>query len=94
MRILFLTGREFNYPRNQYLLYALRQLGDVRVVLFDGLKAANLRRSLIVTLAALPGLLWGKYDLVFVGLDEQLLTLPAGLLKAPTRIIRCLSIYI
>lgn len=80
MRILFLTGRETSYTRNQFLLYALEKLGDVTVVRYGGPVRANLQRSLLVGLAALPHLLWGKYDLVFVGFYGYLLMLPVGLL--------------
>jgi glycosyltransferase involved in cell wall biosynthesis len=81
MRILYMTGREPAYPRNQYLLHALRHVAEVDVVLTSGPQAASLRRSLLVALAALPRLVFGHYDLVFVGFYGHLLMLPAGLLQ-------------
>ena len=81
MRILFLSGREVAYPRNQYLLHALCQVGKVDIVLKDGLVQASLKRSLLVGLMALPYLVFGRYDLIFVGFYGHLLMLPVGILK-------------
>jgi glycosyltransferase involved in cell wall biosynthesis len=81
MRILFLSGREPGYPRNLYLLHALRQIAQVDVVYEKGAPTANLRRSLLVTAMALPYLARCHYDLIFVGFYGHLLMLPFGLLK-------------
>ena len=82
MRILFLSGRESSYPRNRFLIYALRQSGQVDVpVEKGGFPSANLRRSLWVSLAALPYVIRHHYDLVVVGFWGHLLMLPAGIFK-------------
>ena len=82
MRILFLSGRESSYPRNRFLIHALRQLGQVDVpVEKGGFPSANLRRSLWVSLAALPYVIRYHYDLVVVGFWGHLLMLPAGVFK-------------
>jgi len=74
MRILFLTGRETTYPRNDVLLRAFRTFADVEVAGFTENKRTALR-SLQLPLAALPKLRSKQFDLVFVGFYGQLLML-------------------
>jgi len=80
MRILFLSGRETAYPRNDVLLRAFRRLAEVDLVSVDRRPRSLLVNSLAVSLRALPKLLRGGYDLVFVGFYGHLLMLPVSLL--------------
>lgn len=80
MRVLFLCGREIDYPRNQVLLRAMQRLGKVEVIAGERSTRSLVWRSLIVGLKALPHLLFGKHDLVFVGFYGHLIVLEAGLL--------------
>ena len=80
MQILFLCGREVNYPFNRTMVQALRRLGQVDVVAEDGKGASIVRRSLQVMAQGLLPLLSRRYDLVYVGFYGYLLMLPVGLL--------------
>jgi hypothetical protein len=79
MRVLFLTGREIQYPRNDVLLRAFRRFSQV-TVMSEKTTGSLITRSLRVGLQALPQLSFGKYDLVFVGFYGHFLMLPIGLL--------------
>ena len=79
MRVLFLTGREIQYPRNDVLLRAFRRFSQV-TVLSETTNGSLIGRSLQVGLQALSHLRSGKYDLVFVGFYGHFLMLPTGLL--------------
>jgi glycosyltransferase involved in cell wall biosynthesis len=80
MRILYLTGRERGYTRNDVLLRALQHLGSVYVIA-DVPSGPLLWRSAVVFARALPRLIRRRYDLVFVGFYGHLLMLPIGLLS-------------
>ncbi len=80
MRILFLAGRELTYQRNDVLLRAFRRLGEVEVVENKHPARSLIRNSLWVGLLALPKLLTGKYDLIFVGFYGHLLMLEVGII--------------
>jgi glycosyltransferase involved in cell wall biosynthesis len=80
VHILFLCGREVNYPFNFTMLQALRRLGGVDVVAEEGMGTSITRRSLQVMTQGLPHLLSRRYDLVYVGFYGYLLMLPVGLL--------------
>ncbi len=79
MRVLFLTGRETTYPRNDVLLRAFRRFSQVSVV-GPTEKRATLRRSLLLPLLAARDLRSFDYDLVFVGFYGHLMMLPVALL--------------
>ncbi len=74
MNVLYLSGREPSYARNDVLLRALRRLATVNVV---GENNSNsiLRRSLSGFFQALPRLLSGQHDLIIIGFYGHLLTL-------------------
>lgn len=69
MKILFLTGREFDYQRNMFLYKLLGNFGDVTV--YDSridkfAKQSILRRTLLLTVSVLSRK-DSNYDMVFVG---------------------------
>lgn len=67
MRVLFLTGRELTYARNEVLLRALQRFSTVDIAARPVAGRSLLLNSLRVTAAALPRLLRQNYDLVFIG---------------------------
>lgn len=77
MKILFLTGRESTYARNQVMSNALQKLGRVDVLPAPQTKSI-LTRSTTLALQALPLLLTKKYDLIFVGFYGHFLMQLAG----------------
>ncbi len=77
MEILFITTREYEYPRNQMLLRIFRSLGNVKVI-GSPRRGSLTWRSLSYTLRALPIVLQKKFDLIFVGFYGQLVMLPLG----------------
>ncbi len=77
-KILFLTGREMGYPRNDVLLRAFRRFCDVDAVGIDHRPRSLIRNSLRISLLAAPRLLRRSYDLVFVGFYGHLLMLMLG----------------
>jgi len=79
MRVLFATGREIDYPRNDVLLRAFRRIGQVEVIGERG-SGSIVRRSLRFSLRLLPRLLNPRHDLLFIGFYGHFLMLPAGLL--------------
>jgi glycosyltransferase involved in cell wall biosynthesis len=66
MRVLFLTGREATYARNEVLLRALRHYAEVDVVAPTIEPRSQWLSSLRVAAAALPRLR-RRYDLLFAG---------------------------
>ena len=80
MRILFMAGRELVYPRNDVLLRAFQRFGKVDVVGVEKRPASLVTNSMRLAARAIPKLISGRYDLVFVGFYGHLLMLPAGLL--------------
>lgn len=80
MHVLYLAGRELDYPRNDVLLRAFQRLGTVEVIGERGI-GSLFWRSLRGTLRALPRLLTNHYDLIFVGFYGHFLMLPVGLLS-------------
>lgn len=73
MRILFLCGREIDYPRNQILLRAFESIGEVNLVAEQGVKSSIILRSIRVLFRALPKLLFNKFDFIFIGFYGYLL---------------------
>jgi len=83
LRVLFLTGRETDYPRNNVLLRAFQRFADT-VVLNGKRSDSIIIESVLGTTRALPRLLPKSYDLLFVGFYGHLMVLPLGLLsRAP-----------
>ncbi len=80
MEILFITTREYEYPRNQMLLRIFRSLGNVEVI-GSSRRGSLTWRSLGYTLRALTILPQKKFDLIFVGFYGQLVMLPLGFLS-------------
>jgi glycosyltransferase involved in cell wall biosynthesis len=94
MRILFLTGREITYARNEVLLRAFQRFGNVDVIAAEKQPASLLINSLHIATAALPRLLAGSYDLVFIGFYGHLiLRLLGGLIRQPLLFDAFVSTY-
>ncbi len=83
MHILFLTGREQSYARNEVLLRAFRQFGTVDVIAPETQAASLLVSSVRVAAAAVSRLLTQSYDLVFVGFYGYLILRLLGKLVRP-----------
>lgn len=84
MRILFLTGRESTYARNEVLQRAFQQLGQVETVASHTQPASLLTNSLRIAAAALPRLFTQSYDVVFIGFYGHLiLRLLSGMIRQP-----------
>lgn len=69
---LWLSGREIDYARNDVLIRAGRRLGQVTICPGQ-FRGSILFHSVRVGLRALPTLMRGEYDLVFVGFYGYLL---------------------
>lgn len=80
MHILYMSGRELGYTRNDVLLRAFCRLGTVEVV-GETHSGSMLPRIVRVFFRALPHLLTQIYDLIFVGFYGHLLMLPVGILS-------------
>lgn len=80
MRNLFIVGRELSYQRNDVLLRALKRLGAVDIVAPGKKPKSLIFTSLILGFRALKPLLFGNYDLVFVGFYGYLLMLEVGII--------------
>lgn len=94
MRVLFITGRELAYSRNDVLLRAFRRFAEVDALGVEQRPASLALNSLRLSLRALPRLPSRRYDLVFVGFYGHLLMLPAGLLaRAPVLFDAFVSTY-
>ena len=81
MHILFIAGRELDYPRNDVLLRAFRRIGQVDVVGENKRPGSLVFRSLQIVLKSLPKLLFGYYDLIFVGFYGHMIMLVVGVLS-------------
>jgi glycosyltransferase involved in cell wall biosynthesis len=79
VKILFLAGREISYTRNDVNLRALRRIGSVDVLGPKTRPGSLSRSSVKIALQAMPRLLHGDYDLIFVGFFGHMLMLPVGL---------------
>lgn len=93
MKILYLTGREASYARNDVLLRALLRLGSVNVAKTPT-SGPLLWKNAVALVRALQLLFHGPYDLVFVGFYGHLLVLPlAWLTRAPILFDAFVSTY-
>lgn len=81
MKILFLCGRELSYPRNQVVFHALERIGHVDLIHSHIRQRSILFQSFIDSMRALPAVLMGHYDLVYIGFFGHLMMLPVGLIK-------------
>ena len=79
MNILYLSGRELDYPRNSLIHRFLSKEHSVRFVGQHSGKASIFWQSIRSTLIGLPVLMSGRYDLCYAGFFGQLLLLPLGL---------------
>lgn len=77
MRILYMVGRELQYPRNEVMLRAFKRLGDVKVIASRN-SSSILRNSLRAILKAIPNLFTTHYDVVFTGFYGHLITIFIG----------------
>jgi glycosyltransferase involved in cell wall biosynthesis len=73
MKVLFITGRELGYTRNDVLLRAFRRFCNTDIVGTDQRPLSLAANSLRISLLAIPRLFRNSYDLVFVGFYGQLL---------------------
>lgn len=84
MHILFLSGRELSYARNEVLLRAFQRLGAVDVLSPAAQPASLPATSLRIAAAAAPRLMTQTYDLVFIGFYGHLiLRLLGNLIRQP-----------
>lgn len=79
MRCLFLAGREIGYARNDVLLRALQRFCEVDILGVRSRPASLAVVSARLSLQAIPRLLFGSYDFVYVGFYGHLMMLPVGL---------------
>jgi glycosyltransferase involved in cell wall biosynthesis len=73
MRLLYLAGRELSYPRNDVILRAIKQLGNVEIIGLTNRPNSLILSSIYIAFKAFPKLLFNKYDLIFVGFFGYLL---------------------
>lgn len=84
MRILFLTGREISYARNEVLWRAFQPLGQVDVIASRTQPRSLFTDSLRIATAALPRLFSQSYDVVFIGFYGHLiLRLLSNVIRQP-----------
>ncbi len=81
MHVLFLCGREVEYPRNQVILRALQRIATVKIIAEHGPARSLSLRNLRIAMKAIPSLLFSKYDLIFVGFYGYWLVLESRLLN-------------
>ncbi len=94
MRILFIVGRELEYPRNDVILRAFQKFCHVDIIGVKKRPKSVLANSIILTLRAIPKLLFSRYDLVFVGFYGHIIMLVVGWLsRAPVLFDAFLSTY-
>lgn len=77
MKILFLSGREFDYQRNVFLYELLKSFGDVTIYnnkIEKFAKKSILKRTLLLTATVLSRKV-ANYDLVFIGFYGHFLVL-------------------
>lgn len=77
MKILFLSGREFDYQRNVFLYQLLANFGDVTVYnnKIDNLANKSILRKTILLTAVVLSRNVSNYDLVFIGFYGHFLVL-------------------
>lgn len=81
MRVLFLCGRETEYPRNQVILRALQQVAEVEIIAEHGQARSLFLRNFRIAVKAIPALLFSQYDLIFAGFYGYWLALESRLLN-------------
>ena len=93
MRILYITGREISYPRNDVILNAFLRLGEVDTVT-GGETGSLIFRLVSVFARALPYSLKRNYDLIFIGfIGQPLVLLLRFLTRKPILFDAFLSVY-
>lgn len=95
MQILWLSGREITYPRNDVLLRALQRFVSVDVVDPVLKKPRSLFwRSISITLQSIPYLITKPYDLIVVGFYGHLIMVLISLFtKSPVLFDAFISTY-
>ncbi len=73
IKVLFITGRELGYTRNDVLLRAFHRFCSVDVVGIDRRPRSLAANSINISLPTIPRLFRKSYDLVFIGFYGQLL---------------------
>lgn len=79
MRILFVTGRELEYPRNKLLFKLLEQRHQVDFIGRKAGKKSILLQSVFNSIRSTPAFITGKYSIYFAGFYGHLYMLWAGL---------------
>jgi glycosyltransferase involved in cell wall biosynthesis len=83
--VLFISGRETNYPRNSVFKKSLESFVDLKVIgptkeeVSKGSYIKILLSSVIGFIKAFPGIITGKYEVIFIGFFGQFLVLPIRL---------------
>lgn len=94
MKVLFLTGREVSYQRNDVLLRAFQRFSQVDVLSARSRPRSLLFNSLKIATKFFTRLTSSKYDVIFTGFYGHLLMLPVGVAaKAPVIFDAFLSTY-
>ncbi len=93
MRILFLAGRELEYPRNDVMLRALKRIGKVDVITEHG-RGSILLRSIRLGLRGLRRIRSADVDLIYIGFFGHFLSAGLGpLRRAPLLLDAFVSTY-
>jgi len=93
MRILFTSGRELNYPRNELIVQLLEQSHQVDLVGKRFGKASIALFSLINSFVSILKMATKSYDLIFVGFFGQLIVLALNLFNKNMILDVFVSIY-
>lgn len=78
MHVLFICGRELEYPRNDVLVRAFQRFSKVDVIACTTRPKSLFLNSLQIAGRAFPKILSRKYDLIFVGFYGHFLMLTTG----------------
>lgn len=93
MRILYITGREISYPRNDVILKAFLHFGEVDTVTGEG-TGSLIFRFISISARTIPYLLKRNYDLIFIGfIGQPLVILLRFLTRKPILFDAFLSVY-
>lgn len=76
MKLLFITGREISYQRNEVLLRAFRRFSSVDVIGSFHRPKSLLVNSIKLSIQGIKYLMAAKYDLLFTGFYGHLIFLP------------------
>lgn len=99
-KVLFISGRETNYPRNLVFIKSLKYFADLEIIgpARDEVSKGNFFRILLASfvgfIKAFPGIISNKYETIFIGFVGQFLVIPIRLFtKKPIVFDFFISIY-